>query len=406
MTQPTVKGRLDWALLLVVIVASQGLSAFLPGEPARTAIALSTLIMGLAVLPKLGRGLAIVVSNPLVFFVAAWYVASAILAPRPLVAVYFAGVMILMIVFSSLRQGEIDRTIQTFTLATTVSLVPSIVGRVAPIVPVLSGAGKGGGYAGYFPWNSSAGLCAAAAVLCIVVMYLKCGYVWWQIPGVAVALYMLAISRSATAMLSLAAGAAVLGLQAILRRISPQVRPLLIVAVGIAGLFLVPKAVSLLSRKGLADVTDRTESFSGRTQIWQWAIEGISGSPYFGHGTDFWQSVGEWNKSGHNGFLDVALTAGVPTALGLAAIVVLAAVRLTKSSSAMLPLLAFGIAVNLAVSQLGAPAIPALALWLAVGTTLRTGEVRGGSVKATNATVSAMTASNSSQPTSASISRS
>jgi hypothetical protein len=190
-----------------------------------------------------------------------------------------------------------------------------------------------------------------------------------------------------------------------LRRIGPQVRPLFIVAVGIAGLFLVPEAASLLSRKGLADVMDRTESFSGRTQIWQWAIEGISESPYFGYGTAFWQSVGGWNKSGHNGFLDVALFAGVPTALGLAAMVVLAAVRLTRSSSAMLPFLAFGVTANLAVSQLGAPAIPALAVWLAVGTTLRSGEVRGSSIKATNANVSAMTASGSSQPTSASISR-
>jgi O-antigen ligase len=263
------------------------------------------------------------------------------------------------------------------------------VGLVAPLVPVLKGAGQGGGYAGYFPWNSSAGLCAAAAVLSIVVMYLKSGYAWWQVPGLAAALYMLAVSRSATALLSLATGAAVLGLQATLRRIGPQVRPLFIVAVGIAGLFVVPKAVTLLSRKGLADITDRTESLSGRTQIWQWAIEGISESPFFGHGTDFWQSVGAWNKSGHNGFIDVALSSGMPAALGLAAIVVLAAVRLTRSSSAVLSFLAFGIATNLAVSQLAAPAIPALAIWLAVGTTLRTVEVRGVSDKSTKATVSA-----------------
>ena len=405
MTLPTAKARRDWPLFLVVVVASQGFSAFLPGDATETTFILSGLIMAWSVLPMLGSGLALVVSNPLVFLLATCYLASGLLSPRPLHALFFAGLLMLMIIFTSLRRYEVEKSVQTFALGATFSLVPSIVGIVAPIVPTLTGVGKGGGYAGYFPWNSSAGLCAAGALLSIALTYKALGFAWWQIPSAAGALLMLWLSKSATSLLALAASAGLFGLLVLLRKAGTQLRPLLIIIMAIAGILLWPKIVNLLSREELSQVTQRNESLSGRTQIWEWALDGISEAPYTGHGTDFWQSFGEWSGSAHNGFLDVALSAGLPAALVLVAIVVLAAARLFSTMNLLLPFLVFGIVVNFAVSQLAVPSVPALALWLAVGTTVRIGGGRTGPMQLANAAVFPTAGNGSSETITARMSR-
>jgi hypothetical protein len=87
----------------------------------------------------------------------------------------------------------------------------------------------------------------------------------------------------------------------------------------------------------------------------------------------------------------------LPAALALVAIVALAAARLISAMGLLLPFLAFGVVTNLALSQLTVPAIPALALWLAVGTTVRIGGIRTESVKVAGAAVSRTTGSGSSQ---------
>ena len=371
------KDRIDWALFLVVVVASQGLSAFLPGRATSTAIAVSSAIMALSVLPQLGRVLSVMLSNPLVVFLTAWSLAAGIVSQRPVLAVLFAGVLTLTIVFASLRQGTQEGTLKTFALAAAVSLVPSIAGLVTPVVPVFRHAGSAGGYAGYFPWNSSAGLCAAAALLSLVLVYFQSGPSWWHIPAAAGAVLMLVLSKSATAALALVAAVGALGAQAALRRASDRTKPLVFVIMGTIALSALPKGIELLSRKSVAEATGRTESFSSRTVIWQWARQGISESPFWGYGTEFWRDFGAWNNSGHNGFIDIALAFGVPAALALCAITVVAAVRLALASSILLSFLVFGVTANLAVSQLASPTIPSLALWLAVGSTLhmgRTGE--------------------------------
>ena len=374
MARASIRGRVDWALFLLILVSSGGLSAFLPGTSTAATIVLSSALMAVSILPELGRGLSVLLSNPLVFFLAAWSLMAGLLSPRPALAILFTTVAILIIVFSSLRQSSVERTIETFALGTTVAIAPSVVGLVAPIVPVYRYAGSSNGYAGYFPWNSAAGLCAAALLLSLVLVYFQTGLAWWLIPAAAVGLLMIVLSKSVTAMLALAAGLGVLGVQAVMRRASARTKPLMILAIGIIVLLVMPKAVSFLSRKSVAEVTGRNESFSGRTLIWTWAREGILESPYWGHGTDFWQSVGLWSKSGHNGFIDTALSSGVPAAVALCAIVVLAAVRLATTSSVLLPFLAFGVTANLALSQLVIPGLAALALWLAVGATVRVGE--------------------------------
>lgn len=364
-------GRIDWPLFLTVVAASGGLAAFLPGKASVAILATSSAIMAFSILSALGHGLSVLLLNPLIFFLVAWSVSAGLLSERPVTAILSTVVLILTIVFASMRQDATERTLRTLAFATTFSLLPSMTGLVAPIGPLLRRAGSAGGYAGYFPWNSWTGLCAAAAVLTIALASMTSGIAWWHLPSAGGALVILVLAKSATAIMALAASLGVLGIQTALRRTSPRAKPLIVVAIGTAFLFLAPTAIDFVSKKSLADATGRNESLSGRTIIWQWATEGIKESPYWGYGTEFWRSVGEWNNSGHNGFLDVALFAGIPAALCVCLIIVVAAVRLTASWSLLLPLLAFGVSVNLVISQLISPTIPSLMLWLAVGATLR-----------------------------------
>lgn len=379
MAQSRAGGRLDWGLFLIVVVASLGFSAFLPGEPLDTSLILSSAIMAVLVIREPVRAFAVVLSNPLVFFIAAWSLVAALLSPRQGLALVFTGALILMIVYTSVRESTADGTLRVFAMATATSLVPSIVGQVVPLfgVPVLQHAGSAGGYAGYFPWNSAAGLCAAAALLSATLVFLRTGFMWWQLPAAAAALFMLATTESATAQLALAAGGAVLGGQALFRRVrSAHSRIFVLVGVGVSAVIFAPRVFSYISGAAVADVADRTTTFSGRTAIWQFALDGMKESVFFGYGTEFWKMHGGWNNSGHNGFLDVALSSGVPAALALCAILVVAAARLARVWSPLLPLFAFGVVVNLAISQIAVPTVASLAVWLAVGATLRTGAAR------------------------------
>lgn len=372
MTKRT-SGRVDWTLFLVIILAAGGFSAFLPGRPGTTAIILSTTVMAIFVLRELNRAAAILFSKPLIFFLGAWSIGAGALSTRPLIAISLTGVIMIMIVYGCLRQQTSQQTIETFAIATTVSLAPSLLGLVRPIVPVLDSVGSVGGYAGYFPWNSSAGLCAAAALVCIGISGFRTRFAWWHLPAAASALIILSASKSATAPLAIAAAMAILFLQLALRRIGAKLRPLAFVAAGIAGFILAPKVFDFLSGfAGIARIASRTESLSGRTQVWEWALQGISESPIWGYGSGFWLTIGEWNNSSHNGFIDLALNAGVPAALATAAILAMAGTRLASTSSMMLPLLTFGITSNLVVSQLTVPAVPALAVWVAVGIAYQT----------------------------------
>ena len=380
MTQPRVRGRFDWGLFILVVVASQGFSAFLPGDPGRTSLVLSSVVMAVLVIREPTRALAVVFSGPLVFFFVAWSLAATLMSRHTVDAFFLTAVLILMILYCSLRQSTAKRTLEVFALATSVSLIPSVVALlVGPLgVPILLHAGSIGGYAGYFPWNSSAGLCAAAALLSVAWVCVNTGFKWWQLPAAAGAVWILVVAQSATSKFALAAAVAVFLVQATVRRVGARLRPTVICGFGIAGILLVPKAVSFLSDfSAVGEAADRTSSLSGRTTVWSYALDGISESPYWGYGAKFWDRFGGWPSSAHNGFLDVALSVGIPATLALCVIVAIAWARLTLASSPLLPLLAFGVVANLVVSQIVVPTVPSLALWLAVGATVRIREVKG-----------------------------
>lgn len=397
MTQPSAGRRLDWGLLILVIVASQGLSAFLPGKPIVTTIVLSTVIMVFYCIREPSRAFSVVFSSPLVLFFSAWSFAAALLHPQPASALLQMGVPILMIVYSSIRQNTVERTLQAFALGATFSLVPSIVGLIAPIFgPVRRHAGSAGGYAGYFPWNSAAGLCAAAALLTVCLLFLNSGFAWWHVPAAAAALLMLVVSKSATAMLAFGVAMVVLVGKGVLRRFGAGMRTLVMVVFGTAGILLAPIIIDYLNLSTVGEVAGRTASLSGRTTVWRYTFDGISASPYWGHGPGvFWERFGGWPSSAHNGFLDFALTAGLPASLAICAIVIVAGLRLAMASSPLFLLVVFGAVANITVSQLSVPGIASLALWLAVGATARAGKSGasvGGSASASHETAQTIAA--------------
>lgn len=369
MTRESVLSRadVDWGLFLLLVVASQGLSGFLPGDPSRTSILLSSVLLVFLVVRDLTRAFRTVSLSPLVLFFGFWFVCAALLSSRPTTSLYAALVLVLMLVYAVVRRSTTDATLQTFAIATSVSLVPSIIGLVTPIfVPVFTHAGSSGGYAGYFPWNSTAGLCAAAALLSTFLAFLAVGFKWWQLPCAAGALLMLVLADSATTQVTLLAAVGVLVGVTVLRRVRASSRPIVILVLGVLGISLLAKAVgdfTVLAR--VSEATGRAETVSGRTPIWEYALDGISDSPFWGYGSTFWDSL--WKNSAHNGFLDIALSGGVPAAVAFAAIVLIAAVRLAIAASPMLPMLIFGVVANLALSQAAVPSVASLALLLAVG---------------------------------------
>ncbi|GAY16504.1 O-antigen ligase [Mycobacterium sp. shizuoka-1] len=363
----TARPDVDWGLFVLVVVASQGFSAFLPGDQTRSTLILATVVLIGLVVRQLAQALSATWLSPLVLFLAFWLVGAALLSPRPMASLPQVVVLILMVVYTTTRQGTTKDTIHTFALATTFALVPSIIGLVTPILaPVFAHAGSAGGYAGYFSWNSMSGMCAAAALLSIVLAFFYCGFWWWQVPGAAGAVLILVLSDSATADGAVLAAFAVLGCVAILRRVSLRNRRQAVIGVGIIAVLLVIKAVSdpeILPK--ISEALGRTDTVSNRTYIWNYAMDGIAEAPYWGYGFGFWGSYTK--NSAHNGFLDLALTAGLP-AVGALVVMILAAVgRLAVAASPMLPLLAFGIMINLALSQLAIPSVASLAILLAVG---------------------------------------
>lgn len=371
--RPTARTDIDGGLFLLVVVASQGFWAFLPGDQTPTSLILATVILAGLVVRQLARALRVPWLSPLVVFLAFWLMGAALLAPRPMATLAHGAVLILMIVYTKLRQGAIENTIHTFALATTFALVPSIIGLISPVfIPALAHAGSAGGYAGYFPWNSISGMCAAAALLSIVLAFFYCGFMWWQPLGAAGAILILVLADSATAEGALIAALAVLVGVALLRRVGGRYMRHIAVGLGVAAALVVMRVLSdptILPKMWQA--MGRSDTASNRTYIWNHAMDGIAESPYWGHGFGFWAS---YNKnSGHNGFLDIALLAGLPALAALVVMILAAIARLSTAASPMLPLLTFGVVINFTLSQAALPSVASLAMFLAVGAAARFG---------------------------------
>lgn len=391
MAQSRASSRIDWGLFLLVAAASQGYFGLMPAGVATREIAdLVAAILAILAIRELVRAHSAVRLSPLFIFLvllmAAWTLAAKLLAQQP---GYTFLVLLTMIVYVFLRQSTTERTLQTFALATSAALVPSVLGFFVPLgVPVRLYAGSQNGYAGYFPFNSWLGICAAATIVSVVTLLLSGGYMWWHLPAAAVALFALVSSKSATGSVACVVALGALALITVMRRTRAQYKPLIIIGVGIV-VFLPLLLYELPVFKTLGEATGRDETFSYRTGIWQYGLKGVSESPYWGN-PSHWSSYTKLDRVGaQNGFLEFALIGGVPATLALIAIVILAGYKLVVRSSLLLPFLAFGVVVNLSITHLTSPYVASLALWIAVGsaagiagdgTTFDAAAIRKGSV--------------------------
>ncbi len=383
MGHPRESGRIDWGLFLLVTLGAQGFYGFMPFEYSQRDqinYALAGALLAILVILKVERALNAVWSSPLILFIVAWSVAAALTSPRPGSSLFVAMVLIMMIAYTSQRQSTNEQTLQTFALAATVSMIPSIVGRVTPLlgVPVFEHSGSAGGYAGYFPANSWSGMCAAATLLSIATLVVNSSFVWWYLPAVAVGLFLLVLTKSATSIVSCIVALGVLAGVTAWRRTSARFKPLIILGSGTAVLLA---ALTLGNRidvfTTLAGATGRDEKFSNRTDIWAFAGQQIAEAPLWGHGSGFWKGALQQTTgvarfgSAQSGFLEYALAFGIPAALTLGVLVIRSGYRLAIASSPMLPLWTFGVLQNVSNSQVAIPGIASLSLWLAIAAASR-----------------------------------
>ncbi|MGD9622972.1 MAG: O-antigen ligase family protein [Mycolicibacterium sp.] len=390
MAQLRASRRIDWGLFLLVVAASQGYFGLMPAEVGTSQIAvLVAAVLAILAIRELGRGYSTVRLSPLalclVLFTVTWAFAAKLLTQT---SGYTFLVLSTMVVYFFLRQCTTERTLQTFALATTVALVPSILGFFVPLgIPVRLHAGSQNGYAGYFPFNSWLAICAAAAIISIVTLFASAGFRRWHVPAAGIALFALVLSKSATGSVGCIVALGALAMITVTRRIRAKNRTLLIVGgLGIGVLLLLFVLVYSVS-EFIGGATGRDTTFTNRTLVWKYALEGVSESPYWGNSLHLSTFTPIEGAGSQNGFMEFALIGGVPAVLALIAIVILAGYKLIVTSDLLLPFGVFGVVVNLSVSHLTSPYIASLALFSAIaagvrisgGLTLETATNRKGS---------------------------
>ena len=172
---------------------------------------------------------------------------------------------------------------------------------------------------------------------------------WLRWVGIAAALCLLVLSKSATGIVVLSVMVAILPLYRLLRTKFTFAIPVFIVlgvvAVGSGFLFymILPALLGMLHK----DLT-----LTGRTEVWHALLLPVANHPWLGYGFDtFWTAAGEsatvaqevsWGVAGgHNGLLDVALDLGI---LGLSVfvagyvVICRRALRLVRKATGTVPL--------------------------------------------------------------------
>jgi O-antigen ligase len=364
----------DWGLFSACLVGARGFDRFLPVNSGRLFMIVALAVLLVLVLRQLRQSLSVLLTHRLVSLMAALMVASSFLADRPAESLAATVTFVLLILYAVGREGNLPDTLHTMAIACSVAMVPSFIGLVVPIGGVRGfwGAGSSGGYAGYFPWNSSAGYCAAGVLICITILFLGGWRKWWYGPVAVAATAFLFLADAAAPWASLvAAGGALLGVSAI-RKYGPLPFALLGVGLGIP-LMMIYNLGEKLTLSSLGEFFGRDDKLSGRTDIWRYGFEMLGNSPMFGYGSGgIWDSNRDWGfTSANNGYLESALRWGLPVIMTLLAMIFLAGYRLVGAQSPMIALLAFGVVANMAGSQIAAPSIPALGIWLAVGFSYR-----------------------------------
>ena len=192
---------------------------------------------------------------------------------------------------------------------------------------------------------------ARAIVLSMLVFYFARPPTGWWVRwvGIAGALCLLVLSRSATSIVVFAVMVATLPMYRLVRSKLTVAIPFLTV-VGVAA--VASAVLCHMFLPSLLEVLQRDTTLTGRTEVWHAILRSIAKRPWLGYGFNaFWTAEGEsarvaqqvnWGvQGGHNGFLDVTLDLGIlGLSIFLAGYVVMCrrALRLVRKTRGVVPI--------------------------------------------------------------------
>jgi exopolysaccharide production protein ExoQ len=191
-----------------------------------------------------------------------------------------------------------------------------------------------GDWKGLFPHKNIMGRQMVFAILALG--FMRPAFMPWSIrwASLAGAGFLLFMSHSATAMASVALCAAAYPVLYLLKVKTKKTLPIWVPFIPLVAVAIV---VALANADVFLALLGRNSTLTGRTVIWNTAIEGIGRQPWFGHGfSSFW---GRSMAHSHNGYLDILLDIGI---VGL----LLFAGMLTQTLSRALQLFQRGISVD------------------------------------------------------------
>lgn len=258
-----------------------------------------------------------------------WFGLASLLSSSPGLALNrlaLAGVVIALAVCLPLLQRRLDDFIMLLGLGATAAIVASFAGALfAPDLAIHSlrdtvEQGLAGDWRGIFKHKND--LAPMAIHFCFIgVLLLRTRRPFWGAGVVVGALALLALSGGKSAALLLVP--ALIGAFALVRLRSRMAT--VIVALGLIGGVLL-LTLGSATFPAVAAVTSHLPdpTFTGRTDIWRLALEAVGARPLtgFGYGV-FWDTGATYSLAGsgdtaaqvshsHNGFLEVAIGAGLP----------------------------------------------------------------------------------------------
>ncbi len=230
-------------------------------------------------------------------------------------------------VFFLFRRFSPRQQIELFLMLGTVCLVCSLtLSLFFPRYGVEQGAHIGA-WRGMYPQKN---MCAMATLYMLPSAFClpsrSSWFAMFKVVYVSMSVFLIAMSRSQSSLVSLALLAPVLIAIKLTCKFESKERPILFLIGTITALVLVAVAFSNVGR--MAYALGRDPSLTGRTQIWKAVMEAIAKQPLLGYGYhSFWRGyqgesanlslAAHWAvTSSHNGLLEVWLTLGV-AGLGL-----------------------------------------------------------------------------------------
>jgi exopolysaccharide production protein ExoQ len=274
-----------------------------------------------------------------------WILLSVTWGPDPSVSLSRAGRFFITVIFSAYMASRFDSKefVRFLTGGFGIIAAASII--VMILVPNLGHSNLGGGYEnawrGAFTHKNWLGAAMSLGTVVTAYSYIeRINHRFLSALTCLACLFLLVMSRSATAMIGLFASAAVAVVGGLIQsRRTPVLRAFALIAVfvGIAILILLPLLASNVDFNDLPSIAGRSATLTGRTDVWRAVWSAIHERSLIGHGYGFWDQPSvtrnnirlavNWEAPhAHNNWLDAWLQLGL-VGVTLTAFIWLSALR-------------------------------------------------------------------------------